>query len=75
MTNNEMRELSGSVRDGRVLVVFLYHLLRDHMPSGEVEKLMERVEGGAATKVFTNGWTARHAQCLADRLVPPQVVE
>lgn len=68
-----MREKSGSVRDNRPLVTFLYKLMRDDVTPGRVESLL--LEAGIDEPVttpkdvlFTNGWLASLAQDLAFRL-------
>ena len=48
------------------LVSFLYSLLRDYLPAGEVEKLVQ--ETTKDTTVFTNGYLAEYAKDLAERL-------
>jgi hypothetical protein len=70
--SREMRQRSGEVSDARPLVNFLYHLGRDHLPLGVIESLMmKNVE--VATKAthckFSNGYLAKWAQDVADRLV------
>jgi hypothetical protein len=66
-TIERMRSASGSVSDDRALVQFLYILLRDHLTAGAVETILEDHVTGRPT-VFTNGWTAAHAQDIAARL-------
>ena len=52
------------------LVSFLYILARDHLPLGEVERIMkehvEKVEVGETT--FSNNFLAEYALALADRM-------
>jgi len=70
--SEELRERTGSVNDGRPLVVFLYMLLRDHVLPGDIEKMMRGLSDAEARGIhafeFTNGHLARYAQDLADRL-------
>ena len=70
MTFKEMRKKSGSVTDNRPLVSFLYELLRDHMPAGDVEIMLRHVEQEIPNLPvrFTNGYLAKYAKLLADRL-------
>jgi len=68
MTNEEMRVLSGLVESDNPLVSFLYLLCRDHLPIGTVENLVTQVEEQRVPAVFTNGWSASYAKCLAARL-------
>lgn len=64
---DELREISGEVDDDRKLVSFLYQLMRDHVPPGVVEEiLLDCMHDG--TVEYTNGWLARHAQNIADKL-------
>lgn len=63
-----MRTQSGWVRDRRRLVSFLYDLLRDHLSAGKLEDLVRGALPGET--LYTNGWMAKYAQDIADRLVP-----
>jgi hypothetical protein len=64
-----VRRASGSVQIESKLVSFLYELMRDHVPPGIVEQL---VQGAAVADVqYTNGWLALYAQNLAGRLTGP----
>ena len=79
--NVRMRVASGEIDDDRRVVAFLYLLMRDHLTPGVVETIIDEVttnrmarfsvEGGHI--LFTNGWLARHAQDVADRLGIRQV--
>jgi hypothetical protein len=52
------------------LVAFFYQLIRDHMPLGEVEKLVRENEiPPEDAVVFTNGYLARYAQECVARLM------
>jgi hypothetical protein len=54
------------------LVVFLYRLLRDHLPSGEVEKIMLDCEGiVSAYPCFSDSHTEAKARDVARRLIGP----
>ena len=66
---DRMAETSGKVTDDRPLVLFLYLLLRDHVAFGAVEGIADEATGADLSAVFSNGWAARHAQDLADRLI------
>jgi hypothetical protein len=69
MTNNtQLRADSGYVSDNRKLVYFLYLLLRDHLPAGEVESIVRSINKGSCRVDFTNGWLAEYSKNLADRL-------
>lgn len=64
--NSELRIRSGEVNINDRLTSFLYELMRDHLPLGVVEKLVrDSLEPDAA---YTNGWLAKYAKDLADRL-------
>ncbi|MHC4711974.1 MAG: hypothetical protein ACYTAN_01710 [Planctomycetota bacterium] len=65
-----MRKRTGSVSDTRPLVAFLYLILRDVLPAGRVESMLEQLaDPGVTERVFTNGHLARLAQDIADRLL------
>jgi hypothetical protein len=73
-TQEALKNRSGSVTYSSKLVSFLYGLLRDHLPAGSVEELVEDSQVSEVT--YTNGWLAQYAQDVADRLkdeVPPKV--
>lgn len=61
---------SGEKKTDDLLVVFLYTLLRDHLPAGDVETLMcDEVEPcRGQTTSLSNGWLADMATDLAARL-------
>ncbi len=69
----EIREASGDVYSEKHhrLVSFLYELMRDKLPPGEVENVMiNTMCGGHDEEVrFTNGWLAKYAMNIADRLL------
>jgi len=51
------------------LVVFLYLLMRDKLPSGAVEDIMSEVESiDDLPCLLSNGWLATHAGNVAKRL-------
>ncbi len=66
---NEMEKLqkrSGTVKSKDKLVTFLYILMRDHLPLGEVEGIMmNHINDKEST--FTNGWLANYAKDIARR--------
>ena len=61
-----LRERSGIVRINSKLVSFLYELMRDHLPPGKIEELIRASQEPDVT--YTNGWLAKYAQDLANRL-------
>jgi len=58
-------EGSGSV-EGTRLEAFLYLLMRDHLPVGDVSGVVNSITEDTST--FTNGWLAKYAKYLASRL-------
>jgi len=68
----EIRTTSGTITSDDPIVEFLYELMRDHIPVGVVENLVQATEEhrqrGDNTVIFTNGWLASHALNLAERL-------
>lgn len=68
--NHDLHSRSGHIESPDRLVAFLYDLLRDHLPAGEVEKLVRDAEVVSPENiaVYTNGYLARYAKDLADRL-------
>jgi hypothetical protein len=65
-----LRERSGNVRDGRPLVRFLYVLLRGHVHPGDIEDTLLKIDY-SEDALLANGWLARYAQDIADRLGQP----
>ncbi len=66
-THNERLKIdSGNVEiQGDKLTSFLYELIRDYLPPGDVEKL---VRNAYSDTKYCNGWLAKYAQDLARRL-------
>jgi hypothetical protein len=72
-SNADLRLRSGSVQIPGKLVDFLYTLMRDHIPPGDVERLVcEAVDNYERSpqepNLYSNGWLARYAEDLAKRL-------
>ena len=64
-----IRKRSGEVQSNSLLVGFLYILMRDHLTPGKVEGIMfEHCSPGVAS-IFTNGWLAKYAEDVANRLL------
>jgi hypothetical protein len=61
-----LRERSGTVQISSKLVSFLYELMRDYLTPGEIEKLVQASQEPNVT--YTNGWLAKYAQDLSNRL-------
>jgi len=61
-----MREASGKVSSTDPLVSFLYLLMRDELPTGTVVGLLKTCSDEKT--VFTNGWLAKMAIYVAERL-------
>ena len=66
LENDALRERSGTVKINSKLVSFLYVLLRDHIAFGNVEALVR--DSMDSDVVYTNGWLAKYAEDLANRL-------
>lgn len=64
---DSLRKRSGTVKINSKLVSFLYELMRDHLPAGTVEQLVQASEDESEC-VYTNGWLAKYAEDLANRL-------
>jgi len=64
-----LRLASGSVTSDDPLVVFLYDLMKIHLPAGTVAQLVrDATENRTGTAEFTNGFLARYADFLATEL-------
>lgn len=64
----KLKEVSGNVVLSDSLATFLYLLMRDHLPAGKVELLIQAVIEGAEKITFHNGYLAQYASNLADEL-------
>jgi len=65
--DDKLRERSGHIVSDDKLVSFLYILLRDHLPSADVEEIV-REHTSNNEMLFTNGWLAEYAKDIAGRL-------
>jgi len=75
--NAALRDRSGAVDSTDPLVSFLYILLRDHVPAGVVEGIVQNhvaVAGGHEAE-FCNGFIASYAKDVAERLRPQPLPE
>ena len=72
ISNIALRERSGNVQSTDPLVSFLYLLLRDHMTAGDVESMIIDCVGENADTAFCNGYLAKYAEDLAQRLTQKQ---
>lgn len=66
--NDILRELTGNVTINCKLTSFIYSLLRDHLPAGEVELLIREAED-QSNVTYTNGYLAKYSEILAKRLL------
>lgn len=71
-SNRQLREDSGGVDYPAEdwLTSFLYELMRDAAPPGEVERVVRHIEQEPkdGDNRYSNGWLAQYAKNLADRL-------
>ena len=65
--NVELRKRSGSINSNDPLVSFLYILMRDYLPAGTVEKIMQE-HVNEKESLFCNGFLAQYAKDVADRI-------
>ena len=73
---NRMRKASGELTDERLLVGFLYMLMRDVATPGQIERIMLQLSnshdfhtGTSEPLDLTNGWLGMYAQDVAERLI------
>lgn len=69
-TKNSMKKLrndSGNIQIKSKLVSFLYQLMRDHVPTGIIEKIV--IDSDDPDVTYTNGWLAKYAENIANRLM------
>lgn len=65
-TQKKLKRVSGNVRLKGKLESFLYELMRDHVPVGVVQKVLD--ESQIADVSYTNGYLARYARFVAKQL-------
>jgi len=64
-----LREASGRVVYKDPLTSFFYQLIRDELPAGKVEKIIQDIIDEEEKEIiFTNGWLAQYANNLAETL-------
>jgi hypothetical protein len=62
-------ERSGSIESDDPLASFLYELMRDHVPPGIIEELVQKERLRCRQVVrFSNGWLAQYSIYLAEQL-------
>jgi len=64
--SDSLRNRSGNVEINSRLVSFLYQLMRDHLPMGVIEKIVQ--DADVPIVEYTNGWLAKYAEDIANRL-------
>lgn len=62
-----IKERSGNVNDENRLTCLLYLLMRDQVPCGVVERIVQTVENNDDFQ-FSNGWLAHYAKDLSERI-------
>jgi hypothetical protein len=72
---DRMRKASGSINDKRLLVAFMYVLMRDRVTPGVIEHILLELSNAHnydkwefEEHEFTNGWLAKYAQDVVQRL-------
>lgn len=65
--NDLLREESGNITINSKLVSFLYELMRDHLPAGIVQELVNNSINNDDV-IYTNGYLAKYAEYLANKL-------
>ena len=69
-----MRNASGNVTGTEPIIAFIYVLLRDHVAPGKVEDIILSLPAAGVKTPYSNGWLARYAADIAQRLLAPPVV-
>lgn len=65
---NKLREVSGTVTYSDPLTSLFYQLMRDEIPAGTLERVVQDVLNEEKECVFTNGWLAKYANNLAEEI-------
>ena len=71
-----MRKASGTVTSKSMLVALLYTIIRDEVPPGKVENIMQdltahKLNFKSGEYVFSNGWLAAYCKDIVNRLDLP----
>lgn len=67
--NTKLKETSGNVKFDSKLVAFLYLLIRDHLPAGEVQGIILKIETEDSNLwEYSNGYLANYAKYLENEL-------
>ena len=66
--NDEYRRHTGSVSCDDRVTALLYILMRDHLPTGVIQTIIDGCLKNPGVCEFTDGHLARSAQLMADRL-------
>ena len=64
----QIKERSGNVADSQKIVALLYILMRDDICCGRIEELTKELESCEPPIHFSNGWLAKYAQDVFNRL-------
>lgn len=64
--NNALRDKNGNIKINDKLTSFLYDLMRDHLPPGKVQELMQDAQEPDVS--YTNGYLAQYAEYVAQKL-------
>lgn len=64
----QLRESSGNININinNKLTSFLYELMRDHLPAGKIQEIMQN--SAVSDCQYTNGWLALYAEYIANQL-------
>lgn len=68
----ELHVASGEKHNDDLIVAFFYKLMRDHLPTGVVEGIVQDIlQSHYGDIAYTNGWLEQYAFSIAERLRYP----
>jgi len=75
--NKEIRKASGSINivgENAKLIAFMYTLMRDRIPVGEMERFVREIRDDVEYE-FCNGWLAQYSEYLVKKLTTVEMPE
>lgn len=72
-SSQRIRKASGKINSKSLLVAFLYTLIRDDVPPGRIEDIMQNITADILNSKrhefsYSNGWLASYCKDIAKRL-------
>jgi len=69
MSQEKLEQDSGKVKHEDRLTAFLYFLMRDELPPGKVQEILDEIGLPGEEIEYTNGWLANYSKWMADEII------